>query len=109
METIILSEVNKRRQVSVKTIEYFEGVGNYTFVHLKGEKPVMLSKTLLRFAEQLPGFIRIHKKTLVNPAHILYHRTPKGKMPIVRLSGDRSLTVSRRRASELKQHLLSLA
>jgi DNA-binding LytR/AlgR family response regulator len=109
METIELADLKRRRRVAVKSIEYFEGVGNYTFVHLKGERPVMVSKTLLRFAEQLPDFIRIHKKMLVNPEHIVDHRIQRGKPKLVRLSGDRSLTISRRRVSEIDQYFTALS
>lgn len=108
LETIELADIRHKRRVSVKAIEYFEGDGNYTFVHLKGERPVMVSKTLLRFAEQLPDFIRIHKKMLVNPDHIIDHRLQTGKLRSVRLSGDRSLVVSRRRMTELGQQLAAL-
>ncbi|GAB3688868.1 hypothetical protein GCM10027592_04470 [Spirosoma flavus] len=105
METIELADIKRKRRVSVKSIEYFESEGNYTYVHLKGERPILIAKTLLRFAEQLPEFIRIHKGTLVNPSHIVEHRPQKGGMMEVYLSGERSLTVARRRANEFKQQL----
>jgi DNA-binding LytR/AlgR family response regulator len=107
METIELCDVKSRRRVAVSAIEYCVGDGNYTFVYLKGERPVLIAKTLLRFAEQLPGFIRIHKGTLVNPLHIIGHFPHKG-MLLVRLSGQRSLPVARRRAAECKQQLITL-
>lgn len=107
METIDLCDIKRRRRVAISAIEYCVGDGNYTYVYLKGERPVLIAKTLLRFAEQLPGFIRIHKGTLVNPSHIIDHFPHKG-MLVVRLSGQRSLTVARRRTAEFKQQLATL-
>ncbi|MBD2705640.1 LytTR family transcriptional regulator [Spirosoma sp. BT702] len=104
METIELRGTKSRRRVEIRFIEYCVSDGNYTYVYLKGEQPVLMAKTLLRFAEQLPNFIRIHKGTLVNPAHIIGHRSQKGNV-LVCLSGDRALLVSRRRATGFRQQL----
>ncbi len=104
METIDLFRTKNGRRVAVDAIEYCAADGNYTYVHLKGERPVLIAKTLLRFAEQLPNFIRIHKGILVNPAHIVGHRAQKGNR-VVWLSGERSLAVSRRKVISLQQQL----
>ena len=109
MKTIDLCDNKRRRRVAVSAIEYFVGDGNYTYVYLKDERPVLIAKTLLRFAEQLPGFIRIHKGTLINPSHIIGHsHSPHRGLLLVRLSGQRSLTVARRRTAEFKQQLATL-
>ena len=107
-ETIEIADIKRKRRIAVESIEYLVSEGNYTYVHLKNERPVLIAKTLLRFAEELPGFIRIHKGTLVNPSHIVGHYPHRAGMLAVRLSGERSLLVARRRANELKQHLSKL-
>lgn len=107
-ETIDLFGTKSRRRVSIDAIEYCTADGNYTYVHLKGERPVLTAKTLCRFAELLPGFIRIHKGILVNPTHIVGHRSQPGNRAVL-LSGERSLTVSRRRGTGLWQQLSARA
>lgn len=106
METIVLRGPKYRRRVEIQTIEYCISDGNYTYVYLKGERPMLIAKTLLRFAELLPNFIRIHKGTLVNPAHIVGHQLQKGNVQVY-LSNNRSLAVSRRRVIGFRQHLFA--
>ncbi|WP_460912084.1 LytTR family transcriptional regulator DNA-binding domain-containing protein [Spirosoma areae] len=77
-------------------IEYLAGIGNYSLIHIAGERPILVSRTLRIMAEELPGFIRIHKRTLVNPRHIVDYQRKAGT---IRLPNDRSLLISRRRES----------
>ncbi|QJW90159.1 LytTR family transcriptional regulator [Spirosoma taeanense] len=107
METLLLPDFTYRRAVPVATIEYLEAVGNYTTVHLIGQKPMLVAVTLKRFAERLPDFLRIHKGILVNPAHIVAYRTRYVPTPFVRLSQDRRLPISRRQVSQLRPRLAS--
>ncbi len=56
----------------VNTIVYIEGKGNYSIVHLKNQKLVVMAKTLKKFEAQLRlnHFVRIHKSYLVNKENI---------------------------------------
>ncbi|WP_395782953.1 LytR/AlgR family response regulator transcription factor [Aquirufa sp.] len=56
----------------VNTIVYIEGKGNYSIVHLKNLKQVVMAKTLKKFEAQLRmnQFVRIHKSYLVNKENI---------------------------------------
>lgn len=107
METLLLPHFTTKRAVPVTTIEYLEAMGNYTMVHMTDQKPMLVALTLKRFAERLPGFIRIHKGTLVNPCHIISYRAQYTGMPYVQLSQDRQLTISRRQIRRLRTQLTS--
>ncbi|MFD2573563.1 LytR/AlgR family response regulator transcription factor [Spirosoma soli] len=107
MDTLLLPHFTARRSVPIDTIEYLEAVGNYTNVHLIGQKPMLVAITLKQFSQRLPTFLRIHKGTLVNPAHIVGYRTRYVESPFVQLSHDRQLTISRRQTKRLRPQLAS--
>jgi two-component system LytT family response regulator len=107
MDTILLPLFTTRRSVSVASIEYMEAMGNYTSIHLVGQKPILVATTLKRYAERLPSFLRIHKGLLVNPSHILASRTRYTRTPYVQLSRNRQLPISRRQTRQLGNQLSS--
>ncbi|AKD55242.1 LytR/AlgR family response regulator transcription factor [Spirosoma radiotolerans] len=107
MDTLLLPHFTTKRSVPVASIEYLEAMGNYTTVHLIGNKPMIVAITLKRFSERLPGFLRIHKGTLVNPDHIVAYKTRFTVTPYVQLSKDRQLAISRRQTKRLKPQLAS--
>ncbi|RYF50030.1 MAG: LytTR family transcriptional regulator, partial [Cytophagaceae bacterium] len=85
-----------------------EGDGNYTSIYsLNQTKPLFISRTLLYFQRQLPGFLRISKSTLVNPAYVV-RLAKKGKVFYVRLTDDTLVVVSRRRVAETAAALSKL-
>lgn len=102
METIVLPQYTSKLDTPISSIEYLEGVGNYTNVYIVGQKPVMVSRTLKRFEEVLPGFIRIHKSRLVNPNHIGEYKADRREDLYVVLSEDRKLLMARRPALRLR-------
>ncbi len=51
-------------------IAYLSGDGNYTLVHFVDSPHQMFAATLYLCLEELPGFIRIHRKYAVNPAFV---------------------------------------
>lgn len=102
MEIIVLAHYTSKLTTPISSIEYLEGIGNYTNVYVVGQKPIMVSKTLKRFEELLPGFMRIHKSRLVNPIHIVDYRADKRDVMYVELSDDRKLPMSRRPAQHLR-------
>ncbi|GAB3948346.1 hypothetical protein GCM10028805_22500 [Spirosoma harenae] len=95
----------KRQRIPISEIEYLAGLGNYTYVHIRNQPPILVSLTLKKMAGRLPGFLRIHKTTLVNASHIIGHNIQKSQDSIVLLSNDRTLAVSRRRSNLVKQQL----
>ena len=62
-----------RRLVAIRTdgIAWAESMGDYVILH-GGKKPVTSRMTLTDLAAELEpyGFFRIHRSTLVNPAHV---------------------------------------
>lgn len=107
MDTLLLPHFTTKRSVPVTSIEYLEAMGNYTTVHLTGNKPMLVAITLKRFSERLPDFLRIHKGTLVNPDHIVAYKTRFTVTPYVQLSKDRQLAISRRQTKRLRPQLAS--
>jgi two-component system LytT family response regulator len=49
-----------------------EAESNYTYIHLKDHKTILMAKVLRFYGDLLEpfGFIRIHKSHLVNPTYI---------------------------------------
>lgn len=88
-------------QLSAADIRYMTGDGNYTKIHLASGEVVIMSVTLKEYERRLPGFIRIHKQTMVNPAHIarFHYRTREDSLVI--MQDDTSFLVSRRRRSAI--------
>lgn len=74
--------------IEVKKIIRCEGEGGYTTFHIDGRKEVMVSKSLSTFEDLLPDdrFFRIHKKHLINLAHV--KKYVKGKTGYVIMSDD---------------------
>ncbi|GAB4034997.1 LytR/AlgR family response regulator transcription factor [Spirosoma gilvum] len=109
MDTLLLPHFTSKRTVPVQTIEYLEAMGNYTMVHMMGQKPMLVAITLKRFEERLPTFLRIHKGILVNPIHIVTYRIRYESNPFVELSRERQLTVSRRQIRRLRPTLAAFS
>jgi DNA-binding LytR/AlgR family response regulator len=109
MDTLLLPHFTTKRSVPVASIEYLEAMGNYTNVHLVGQKPMLVAITLKRFTERLPNFLRIHKGTLVNPDHIIAYKTRYTVTPFVQLSKDRQLPISRRQTKRLRPQFASFS
>ncbi|MFT3703155.1 MAG: LytTR family DNA-binding domain-containing protein [Agriterribacter sp.] len=67
--------------VEVSSIVYAQAEGAYTCVFLKGNRKLIISKTLSDIEEALPSssFLRIHHSTLINIHHIThFFRTDGG-------------------------------
>jgi two-component system LytT family response regulator len=82
-------------------ILYLTGEDNYTSFHFLKQKEIMVSKTLKDYEEMLDhfGFMRIHKSTLVNLAHV--KKVIRKENVEVLMSNGVVLSVSRRRVPEL--------
>lgn len=88
-------------------IAYLSGANNYTWLIFRNGEKKLLAKPISYLEEQLAGFIRIHKTTLINPDCVeQLHHPPRPKMAgAVQLEGGVVLPVSRRRWSRVSEQL----
>jgi len=95
--------------IYISNIIYLEATGNYTYIYLSDEKPLLASKTLKEFEDILPTdqFFRIHNASLVNVSAIKKYN--KGEGGQVVLTNGTLLDVARRRKEELMQLLLRVS
>jgi two-component system, LytTR family, response regulator len=91
----------KLAMIEYDTIIYCESDGNYTNLHLAGNKKIMVSRTLKQIESMLPHppFLRIHHSFLVNLGHITEYA--RGEGGEVLLSNGVQLRVSRSKKEEL--------
>jgi len=82
-------------------ILYVLGEGNYSQIHIRGRKPLLVSKTIKYIEERVEGhrFFRIHNSALINLNEI--NRYIRGGAGQVRMSDGALLNVSRQRKDEL--------
>ena len=78
----------------VRHITYLEANGNYTALHFKDKRQVLVCKTLREVEGMLPelGFVRIHRSHTVHLRHL--KKYVRGKGGYVLLQNGTSLTVS---------------
>jgi len=91
--------------ISINQIIKCEADNNYTKFYFKNAKAILISKTLKKIEEQLEeyGFLRVHKKYLVNLNCISsYH---KGKTGTLVLCDDSEIPVSASKKSILMEIL----
>ena len=64
----------------VKHITFLEASGNYTALHFKDKRQILVCKTLREVEQQLPGdaFSRIHRSHTVNLQHLKKYVRGKG-------------------------------
>ena len=67
--------------------------------------PLLVSKTLKYFEEQLPDFIRLNKSFIINPFFVKETIKKGPKLLFIELSTGLVLTVSRRRIDKAILHL----
>jgi two-component system, LytTR family, response regulator len=74
-----------------------EAEKNYTVIHVKDKKPIIVSRTLLEYEKILDGtpFLRVHRTFLINLQHVTeYHR---GEGGIIIMSNGTEVEISRRK------------
>ena len=94
--------------VAVDDILYCESDSNYTVVHIKDKKRLVISRTLKEFEDILEGdaFIRVHHSHLINVRHVKkYIRGEGGE--VIMVDGT-NVAVSRRKKQELMDSLSRL-
>ena len=89
--------------VDLEDVLYLEGDDNYTSFFLSKQKKLIVSRTLKEYEILLSdlGFFRIHKSSIINLMHLKNIRNENG-LDVV-MSDGRTLSVSRRRSSELME------
>lgn len=93
--------------IRINQILYVLGEGNYAQIYLKGQKPILISKTIKYIEERVEGhpFFRIHNSSMVNLNEI--SRYIKGAGGQVVMSDGTALSVSRSKKDEFLRALHS--
>ena len=82
-----------------------EGDANYTWLHATNRPKCLCALTLKRVEVQLPGFIRIHKSSLINPIHVAQVRVDGPYREAIHLTNGLTMLVARRRIQTVRQQL----
>ena len=100
ISTIALPTMEGLEFVEIADIIRCESSSNYTYIHVKNEKPILISKTLKDIEQLLSnhGFIRIHQSHLVNIKSIKKYM--KGKSGSLILKDGSVIPVSRSKKGE---------
>jgi DNA-binding LytR/AlgR family response regulator len=80
--------------------------GNYSFVHLKGDKEYMIRRTIKQWENLLPKneFLRIHRSTIIRRSSIESARKEKNGTWLAVISGtEKTFAFSKRAAGRLKK------
>jgi DNA-binding LytR/AlgR family response regulator len=106
LQSVIYTD-RKKTSIIIKDVMMLEGEGNYTYVHLRCGKKILLSKTLKEFCElfQQNDFARIRKSYLVN-LNYLKEVDLSDDVSVTMQTGQR-IEISRRRKTEFQQQLRS--
>ena len=107
--TIILKEVGKMHNVSIKDILYCEAEGAYTTFIIEHQKPINQSHNLRYYEDLLAnkGFIRTHHGSLVNIRKIKLMETI-GNNCFVVMANQVRIPVSQRKKEMVKQALQTI-
>ncbi len=85
---------------------WVEAADHYLILHTTRGKPIV-RKTLRELDASLPGFVRIHRARLVNPAYVVRCRKLPLRGAVVELRDGTVLEVSRRRWAEVRAAMAS--
>ncbi|GAB3046982.1 LytR/AlgR family response regulator transcription factor [Spirosoma pulveris] len=90
----------------VAQIRWLEGQGNYTRLHLSGQKrPLLVSRTLKAFEEPLPEFLRANRGALINPAYVGAVSHPNARSMSLTLLDGQLIRVARGRVEKMAAKL----
>ncbi|WP_461151932.1 LytTR family transcriptional regulator DNA-binding domain-containing protein [Spirosoma pulveris] len=93
----------------VAQIRWLEGQGNYTRIHLSGDKtPLLVSRTLQEFVGPLPTFLRANRGALINPAFLGTVTWINSRSMTLRLLDGQLIRVARGRIKELTTKLATV-
>jgi two-component system, LytTR family, response regulator len=100
----LMLPIGQRNYLNVepKEIVVLEGVGNYTLIHLRNGKKLLMSRTLKEYVDQLEkySFMRIHKSFAINTNYILRYESNKTEGMCVYLKDGPKVSVSRRKRKD---------
>jgi two-component system LytT family response regulator len=105
---IALPVADGLEMVDVEDITYCESDSNYTVVHQKDKKRLVISRTLKEFEDILDPakFVRVHHAFLINVKHVKKYIRGEGGEVI--MSDGTNVAVSRRKKQDLMDSLARL-
>lgn len=106
MQSIQVPSIKQRyRELPVYCIKYLTGMENYSRIYYIWGKHDISSRTLKHYHQALPGFIRISKSVLINPAYCDFNRLPNQKNLDLYMDDGTCFQISRRRFQLVVQQL----
>lgn len=94
--------------IAVDSITHIQSAGGYSWVHYQPDGRQLLARTIKAIAAQLPGFIRSHKTSLINPTHIAHVRNRNRRGMSIQLSNGVVLAVAQHRVKRVSEQLYHL-
>jgi two-component system LytT family response regulator len=95
---LMIIDEKKRKKIRVCDIIYCEGDINYTIIYLENGKKITSARGLNIFENALSGFVRIHRKYLINPYFV---DSQDAEILTVTMRKNIVLKISRRRKSQI--------
>lgn len=105
-DRLCLTDNGRMHFFRVGEIVYIAAAGDYTEVHLTGNRMQLALRPLHAWEERLPDrhFVRIHRSTLVNLEHVTAVKRTRSYSYRVHLDAvDAPVTMSRRYAAKVKE------
>ncbi|GAB3314726.1 hypothetical protein GCM10027299_03240 [Larkinella ripae] len=82
--------------VPINQIVRIQGEGNYSRIHTQMGQEYLIAVTLLKVSQRLPGFWRVHKSHLVNPAYVDQIRKTQKQGRFILLTTGEEIPIARR-------------
>lgn len=105
---LVISEVGGKRIIEIKELIAVEAKGAYSHLHVKGNKPILVSKNLSHFESVLPEdgtFFRSHKSWIINLDHLVVMHKSRGELG---LTEDIVARLSKYRVNEFQEAISKL-
>lgn len=94
------------KPIAIASILYIAGDGNYSDIHRTNGPKISVTLPLKSIEALVPGLLRIHKRFIVNPAHVLQGDLGNYRHPgEVTVKGGASFPVAKRRHRFVCEHL----
>lgn len=107
-DVLVLRDRERVRRVSVANIAAVVADAHYTQVHVVGEPPLFILRSIGTWAQQLavPGFLRVHRSLIVNLARVRGIDVHSRDVASVRMEGmERPLSIGRTALTRLRAAL----
>ena len=101
---LYLASTSTKHLIDVREIVRIQSISNYSKLHFKDGRTLVVAKILGWFEQQLQAkdFIRVHRTHLVNADYIYQYRTDKGGSKLELTNGEQVDVSIRRKAGFLK-------